>query len=97
MAEPSTKKGRGGKRAGAGPPKGRQLKPITIERLRASINSKLAIDTLHEMAQVGGQHDAVRVSAAKVLLSKVLPDLAAVEHTGAGGGPVQFVFEKVDD
>jgi hypothetical protein len=59
----------------------------SIERIRASINTKLAIDTLHEMAQVGGQHDSVRVQAATVLLKKVLPDLSATDLT-SGGDPI---------
>jgi hypothetical protein len=93
---PGVKGKSGGKRPGSGRKVGTQPTPQTIERIRATINTKLAINTLHNMARRGGQHDSVRVSAAKVLLGKVLPDLAAVEHTGAGGGPVQFVFEKVD-
>jgi hypothetical protein len=86
MSVASTKKksNRGGRRVGAGPPFGRKLPAVTIERLRASINTKLCIDTLHEMAQVGGQHDGVRVSAAKVLLDRVLPTLQATDLTSGG-------------
>ena len=82
---------------GRGRPVGHKLPARSIERIRASINAKLCVDTLHDVAQHGGKHDGSRVQAAAVLLKKVLPDLASVEHTGAGGGPVQFVFEKVDD
>jgi hypothetical protein len=68
----------------------------SIERIRASINAKLAIDTLHEMAQVGGQHDSVRVSAANTLLKYALPAYAPVDTDGETVGPAVIVFEKVD-
>jgi len=91
MAE-ATKGKHGGKRPGAGAPKGRVLKPITIERIRASINAKLAIDTLHELCAEGGQHDGVRATAALGLLKKVLPDLSATDVTSNGE---QIVVERV--
>jgi hypothetical protein len=69
---------------GAGRKPGFAHDPRTIERIRASINAKLAIDTLHEMALEGGQHDSVRVQAATVLLKKVLPDLTATDITSNG-------------
>jgi hypothetical protein len=78
------KKSVGGKRAGAGRKPGFRHYPDTIERIRATINTKLCIDTLHEMAQLGGQHDSVRVSAAKVLLDRVLPTLQATDLTSGG-------------
>jgi len=39
--------------------------------------------------------DASQVNAAKALLNKVLPDLKAVEHSGEGGGPVEFVIRDM--
>lgn len=39
--------------------------------------------------------DASQVQAAIKLLGKVVPDLKAVEHTGEGGGPVQFVIRDM--
>lgn len=83
MSVASTSK-RGGKRPGAGPPKGRKLPAVTIERIRASINTKLCIDTLHELCTEGGQHDSVRASAAKILLDRVLPTLQATDLTTGG-------------
>ena len=56
----------------------------TIEKIRASINTKLAIDTLHKLCVEGGQHDSVRATAASVLLKKVLPDLSATDLTSGG-------------
>ena len=98
---PGTKGKSGGKRPGSGRPRGVLNKtrptPQTIERIRASINAKLAIDTLHEMAQVGGQHDSVRVAAAKTLLQYSVPAYAPVDTAGETVGPAVIVFEKVDE
>ena len=35
---------------------------------------------------------ATQVQAANILLKKVMPDLAAVEHSGEGGGPMKVEF-----
>lgn len=88
---------RGPVKAGKGPPSGRRLPRATIERIRASINTKLAIDTLHDLCDNGGQHDGVRATAASTLLKYSLPAYAPVDNDGETVGPVQFVFEKVDD
>jgi len=89
---PAATKGKhGGKRPGAGPPKGRKLPAVTIERIRASINSKLAIDTLHELCTDGGQHDSVRATAALGLLQFVVPKLSATDLTSGGE---QIVVER---
>ena len=53
-----------------------------INRLNNHIIGKVAM----EMTQV---------SAAKILLNKVLPDLKAVELSGAGGGPIKTVTKVV--
>lgn len=74
----------GGRRPGAGPPRGRKLPAVTIERLRNSINTKLCIDTLHSLCEDGGQHDSVRATAAKILLDRVLPTLQATDLTTGG-------------
>ena len=67
-----------------GRPVGYKMPQRSIERIRASINAKLAIDTLHELCAEGGQHDSVRATAASVLLKKVLPDLSATDLTSGG-------------
>lgn len=36
--------------------------------------------------------DATQVRAIEILLRKTLPDLQAIEHTGAGGEPIQVAF-----
>lgn len=39
--------------------------------------------------------DPSQVTAAVKLLGKVVPDLKAVEHTGADGGAIEMVFKTV--
>ncbi len=89
----ATPKGKhGGKRPGAGPPRGRVLPAKTIERIRDSINAKLAIDTLHELCREGGQHDSVRATAALGLLRFRIPTLNATDITSDGES---LVIERV--
>jgi hypothetical protein len=73
------------------------MTPQTIERIRASINTKLAIDTLHTLAKHGGQHDAVRATAARTLLQYSVPAYAPVDTSGETVGPAVVVFENVDE
>ena len=52
----------------------------------------MIINRLHD--HVGGSLElsATQIAAAKILLSKTLPDLSSVELTGADGGPVQTII-----
>lgn len=77
-----TKRGRVQNRRGR--PTGYKLSQESIERIRASINTKLCIETLHSLATNGGKHDGVRATAALGLLRKVLPDLSATDLTSDG-------------
>jgi hypothetical protein len=90
--EPAKKDGRGGARPNSGPKKGTPLRPEHIERIRASINAKLCIDTLNTLVATGSKDDSVRVQAATVLLRKVLPDLTATDLTSGGES---LVVERV--
>lgn len=36
-----------------------------------------------------------QVQAAKIILAKMIPDLKAVEHTGADGGPIEHTVTKI--
>jgi hypothetical protein len=63
----------------------------SIERIRNSINAKLAIDTLHALCENGGQHDNVRATAALGLLQFVVPKLSATDLTSGGE---QIVVER---
>ena len=37
-----------------------------------------------------------QVRAAEVLIRKTLPDLRATEHTGEGGGPIQYAAKPFE-
>jgi hypothetical protein len=89
MAARTTPKAKQNRR---GRPTGYKLPAKSIERIRASINTKLAIDTLHSLCTDGGQHDGVRATAAATLLRKVLPDLSATDLTSDGES---IVVERV--
>ena len=67
-----------------GRPTGHKLHPRSVERIRDSINAKLAIDTLHSLCEDGGQHDGVRATAALGLLQFVVPKLSATDLTSKG-------------
>lgn len=83
MPEP-TKSKRGGKRKGAGPPKGRRLSPVTRERLRGSIDVKRVIGHLDAFMAGTKIADPHQVTAAKILLDRVMPTLAATDLTSGG-------------
>jgi len=85
---------RGGKRAGAGRPKGSRS-AATKEQI-ASISDMAKMhseDALHALVHVAtqGESEAARVSAASAILDRGFgKPQAAVELTGAEGGPVAF-------
>lgn len=89
---------RGGRRQGAGRPKGRKdAKTIEIE----AAAKKYGGDALKALADVA-QHsanDSARVSAAVALLDRGYgKSKQAVEHSGEGGGPVMVtVTHRVVD
>src|SRR5260221_12781355 len=74
---------RGGVRPGAGrKSKGNHLNPRAIEEIKQKINGHHIIQRLTK--HIGGEVEmaASAVTAALGLLRKVIPDLAAVNHTG---------------
>lgn len=84
----------GGKRPGAGRKKGTRNK-ATAEQLAsltelAQSYSDVALNTLATICQKSDS-DAARVSAANSLLDRGYGRPAqSLEHTGAGGGPIQI-------
>jgi hypothetical protein len=82
MPSPSTSRANGKK--SKGPPKGRRLTTATRERLRGAIDVKRVIG--HLDAMMSGQMivDPHQVSAAKILLDRVMPTLAATDLTSGG-------------
>jgi len=61
-----------------------------IDETRAKIKSTQLINRLQKHVESETPLlDASQVNAAKALLNKVLPDLKAIEVTGAEGGPME--------
>jgi hypothetical protein len=79
-------------RKGEGRPVGYRVTEATREKLRARIKGDAVIDRLHKLMADGGQHDGVQVSAAKVLLDRILPTLASTDLTSGGES---FTVERV--
>ena len=84
---------RGGKRLGAGRPKGRKDKATvaqlaTLEEL-AKAHTETALNTLVRIAKKG-ESEAAQVSAANALLDRGYGrPKQAMEHTGKDGGPIE--------
>lgn len=71
-----------GKKGGA--PKGRRLLPATRERLRGAIDVKRVIGHLDAFMSGEKIADPHQVTAAKILLDRVMPTLAATDLTSGG-------------
>lgn len=86
---------RGGKRPGAGRPKGAVDRATieqkaTLEELARS-HTDLAMNTLAAVAR-GSESDAARVTAASAILDRGYGKARqAIEHTGKDGGPIETV------
>ena len=72
-----------GERAKRGPPKGRRLTQRTKERIRGSIDTQRVIAHLNKF-MAGEEHVPSQVAAAKILLDRVMPTLAATDLTSGG-------------
>lgn len=85
---------RGGKRPGAGRPKGAKDKATreqgaTLAEL-ARTHSKVALDALVKVAK-SGESESARVSAATAILDRGFGrPTQAHEHTGKNGGPIEY-------
>jgi hypothetical protein len=65
------------------------------EDTRAKIQATLIIKRLMEHVMADAPlMDASQVNAAKTLLGKTLPDLAAVQHSGDADAPMRMIFER---
>lgn len=89
--------GRGGKRTGAGRKAGSATKRTREIADRAAEEGITPLEYMLELMRAPSDHhdekvmiarEAMRFEAAKAAAPYVHPRLAAVEHTGAGGGPV---------
>ncbi len=86
----------GGARPGAGRPPGKvgQAKRELAEM--AKEHAPAALQTLADIA-TNGESEAARVSAAVAVLDRAYgKPPQAVEHGGAGGGPVQVILQGSD-
>jgi len=80
----------------------RTLKPHHQDDVRRKIQADRIINWLQ--AGIFGEDfqrkpvelSAEKVSAAKALLNKTLPDLTKTELTGKDGGPFALTFQRVD-
>ena len=84
-AKPKSK--RGGKRAGAGKPKGYRVTAATREKLRTTIDAKRVIGHLDAFMSGEKICEPHQITAGIALLKKVMPDLAATDIT-SGGEPL---------
>jgi hypothetical protein len=92
--------GRGGKRANAGRKAGSATKKTReiadkaaetgITPLEFMLNVMRQEPPKTKNAQIRQAYQAMRFEAAKAAAPYMHPRLAAIEHTGADGGPVQF-------
>lgn len=86
----------GGARPGAGRPRGARNRK-TRETVAAIEQSGLTpLDYMLSVMRDAGQEPEVRLDAAKSAAPYVHPRLAAIEHTGKGGGPVELVLTGSD-
>jgi hypothetical protein len=80
-----------------GIPRGRGRQPGF--RMSAEHRSKIAnsqiLSCLINHVEGTREMSATQVQAANILLKKVMPDLAAVQHSGEDGGPMTVKFIRV--
>ena len=62
------------------------------ENTRLRIQSTMIMKRLEDHVVGKNEMSATQIQAARILLAKAIPDLQAVAHTGADGGPVQVKF-----
>lgn len=79
-----------------------RIRPQHQDEVRAKIQASQLVNRLNNIAMGKVAADPVQVSAAKALLNKVLPDLKAMEMTGADGrdlipSRIERVVVKPDD
>ena len=67
--------------------------PDTIERLRELINARLIINTLTSHVNSGKKMAPSRITAGLGLLKKIIPDQAAVTHSGDANNPIKIEAE----
>lgn len=98
--------GRGGRRPGAGRKKGsatkktREIADRAAEEGITPLEYMLQVmrtESTHEDARVQIAREALRFEAAKAAAPYMHPRLAAIEHTGPDGGPIDLNVTDVTD
>lgn len=78
--------------------RGRPMGRLHQDDVRAKIQVGQLIKTLQKQADGEGPDlTQPRLKAIEILLRKSLPDLSAIELTGADGGPVRVVASAPDE
>jgi hypothetical protein len=70
--------------------------PSYAEKVRARIRAGGIVHRLEQHVLGKVEMTASQVTAALGLLRKCVPDLASVEHSGPGGGPIPFEMSPAD-
>lgn len=77
---------------------GRPMGRLHQDDVRKKIQVAQLLKALQEHALTGaGEYSPSRMKAVEILLRKSLPDLSAIELTGAEGGPVQIIATAHDE
>lgn len=75
-----------------------RLNKLHTDEIRAKIQASQLINVLQGHALTGeGEITPTRMKAIEILLRKSVPDLSAVELTGADGGPLRVVASPADE
>lgn len=76
----------------------RPIGKLHQDDVRRKIQVSQLLNVLQDHALSGeGDITPTRMKAIEILLRKSLPDLTAVELTGADGGPIQVVASPLDE
>ncbi len=76
--------------------RGRKPGFVMSDEHRVKIQNSNILNALLEHVDGRREMSATQVSAGLGLLRKVLPDLATLEVSGTGGGPLQIVVGQTD-
>ena len=90
MIEKESKKIKGGKRAGAGRPKGAPNKATAARQAAVEASGLTPLDYLLSVMRDGNEDLAARLDAAKAAAPYVHPKLAALELSGNEQKPVSL-------
>lgn len=87
---------RGGKRDGAGRPKGAPNKASAERAAAVAESGQTPVDFMLEVMRDRSKEHAVRLDAAKAVAPYIHPKLANIEHTGKGGGAININITQED-